>query len=90
MVEHRTAGNGKYAPLQRYLSHVDEESVSLSFARVEEVLGVPLPRSATTHAAWWENETRGSHVQAKAWMNAGWRVTSVSLERASVTFGKAQ
>lgn len=90
MVEHLTSGGGKYAPLQRHLSHVDEESVTLSFARVEEILGARLPASATTHLAWWGNETRGRHVQARAWMNAGWRVTNVNMERRSVTFGKAK
>jgi hypothetical protein len=90
VVEQPMSGGGKYAPLRRYLSRVDEESVTLSFARVEEILGARLPASATTHSAWWGNETKRTHVQARAWMNAGWRVTRVNLERASVTFGKAK
>jgi hypothetical protein len=79
--------SGKYAPLRRYLaSRTGVER--LSFAQIERVLGDALPLSARRHAAWWSNEAEGRHVQAHAWMDAGWRVESVDLEAAEVVFGK--
>jgi hypothetical protein len=88
MITQRPADGGRYAPLGRYLAGVGEESATLSFGRIEKILGTALPKAAATHRAWWENEIRGSHVQAKAWMREGWRVTEVNLGRSSVTFSK--
>jgi hypothetical protein len=88
MITQRPAGGGKYAPLGRYLASVGEESATLSFGRIESILGTSLPRSAATHRAWWDNEVRGSHVQARAWLREGWRVAEVNLGRSSVTFSK--
>ena len=88
MITPRPSDGGRYAPLGRYLAGVGEESATLSFSRIEKILGATLPRSAAAHRAWWENEIRGSHVQAKAWMREGWRVTEVNLGRSSVTFTK--
>ena len=88
MITRRPSDGGKYAPLGRYLASAGEESATLSFGRIESILGTALPRSAATHRAWWDNEIHGGHVQARAWMSAGWRVTEVNLGRSSVTFSK--
>ncbi len=69
---------GKYAPLARHLRR-QSAAVSMSFAELEDLLGDSLPPSARRHQAWWSNDPAGSHVQAHAWMDAGWRVTSVNL-----------
>ena len=88
MITQRPAGGGRYAPLGRYLASLGDESATLSFGRIGKTLGTALPKAAATHRAWWDNEFRGSHVQAKAWMREGWRVTDVNLGRSSVTFSK--
>jgi hypothetical protein len=76
----------KYAPLRRFLEMVPlSESVkSLTFSQVEGIIGSRLPRSARAHRPWWAN-TR-SHVQADAWLDAGWKVDSASLRGETVMF----
>lgn len=36
-----------------------------------------MPESARKHRAWWAN---GGHIQADAWLEAGWEVGSVNLD----------
>ncbi|GEM_PF-622032 len=66
----------RYRLLSAYLSAQEGDELTLSFARIEEILGHPLPPSALKYVAWWSN---GSQTQAMAWLSAGWRVKSVRL-----------
>lgn len=59
----------KYEPLHEYLRRSGQSSVRLTFAEIEKVLGDKLPASAYKYSAWWAN---GSHVQANAWLDAGY------------------
>lgn len=79
----------RYTALARFLDAEPRSAVRLSFATVEHVLGAPLPPSARNHRAWWGNETAARHVQAKAWMAVGWRVSAVNLTAEQVTFVRA-
>lgn len=79
----------KYAPLYDHLRAADTPTCTLSFQQVEQLLEERLPASARQHRAWWANEAEGSHVQAAAWMDAGWRVAEVDLETGSVRFQRA-
>ncbi len=74
----------KYAPLSRHLGH-SRGVVELSFEDIEEVLGFALPRSARRHPAWWSN-SGGTHVQATAWISAGYRTEDVSIAQEKVRF----
>jgi hypothetical protein len=38
------------------------------------------------HQAYWANESVGSHVQAAAWLNAGYQVEHVELPFGPVRF----
>jgi len=74
---------GKYTPLFNYLKHIDphQNEITLSFAKVEDIINDNLPYSAREYTVWWNNEQEGSHVQSHAWMNADWKVDSVDLVR---------
>lgn len=74
----------KYDPLLRHLSK-SKGALEFSFDDLEEVLGFPLPGSARRHAAWWSN-SGGTHVQAAAWLNAGYRTEDVSIPQGRVRF----
>ena len=76
----------KYSPLEDYLLRQGARRVTLSFDDVAHVIGDVLPASATTHAEWWGNTQDAGHVQAKAWLGAGWKVDSVSLNQQRVVF----
>lgn len=77
----------KYQALNLYLRQQHEDTVTLTFAAIEAMVGAPLPPSARTQRAWWSNRSRGA-VQAVAWMNAGYHVQTIDLAGEQVTFYK--
>jgi hypothetical protein len=80
------SSQSKYYPLHSHLSRLgDGHQLVMRFAQVEEILGQPLPIGARSHTAWWGN-SRSGHSQSRAWLLAGWRVTSVDLAGERVTF----
>jgi hypothetical protein len=79
---------GKYTPLENYLAVLPPRrgEVRLSFEHIERILNGRLPPSSKQYNAWWSNETEGSHVQAHAWMDAGWKVDAVNFREKWVRF----
>ncbi len=79
----------KYTPLETFLRALSpaEREVTLSFERIETIIKSKLPASAN-EMSWWEHETEGNHVNARAWANAGWRVDTVNLQGKWVRFVK--
>jgi hypothetical protein len=75
----------KYQPLHQHLMGVASDRIRLSFEEIERVLRFSLPNSARQYAPWWAN-TGGSHIQADAWMSAGWRTAQVDVPGEQVTF----
>jgi hypothetical protein len=77
----------RYANIAIYLNSrglgVDE--LTLSFSEIEQIIGGELPISARQHRSWWANDST-SHVQSQQWLNVGWRVASINLTAARVTF----
>jgi len=78
------SSESKYYKLQKYLQDSTKTEELLKYSEIEDILGFELPRSAYEYKAWWSN---GSHTQANAWLDAGWKVKSVKLTE-SVTFIK--
>ena len=79
---------GKYDPLEKYLRSlpVSQEELTLSFEAIEQILNDRLPPSAYEHRAWWGNQKQGTHVEAIAWMDAGWMVDTVDFKEKWVRF----
>jgi len=78
----------KYNPLNETLVERTYPVWVASFTEVEKVIGTNLPDSAWRHRAWWANE-HGTHVQAKAWLDAGWSTEHVDVTHQTVTFRRA-
>jgi hypothetical protein len=76
----------KYSPLTVFLSQLspEEKELTLSFDRLESVLGCELPQTAKVDRPWWANTFRSNH--AKSWINVGWKVHKVALVRQEVIF----
>lgn len=76
----------KYSPLSRYLLRRGHftESLVLSFAEIEGIIGDNLPFKAVRDPEWWSN-TRGS-AQGRTWMDIGWETQNVDLENRTVSF----
>jgi hypothetical protein len=74
---------GKYTPLENYLRALpaNRKEIVLTFGQIEEILNSKLPASAFEDERWWEHETEGNHVSARAWANAGWKIESVDFKR---------
>lgn len=85
LVPAKPAG-GKYGPLREYLSGASGTRVRMTFAAMEDLAG-RLPESAYRHRAWWGNND--GNVEAKAWLDAGWRVESVNQAAGEVVFSRA-
>lgn len=83
---------GKYTPLEQYLRNlpVTQKEVTLSFEQIERILNDKLPPSAYQYQAWWANQKEGSHVEAFAWMDAGWLVDIVNFNEKWVRFVRAR
>jgi DNA-binding transcriptional regulator YiaG len=75
----------KYYPLQVYLRQNGEDEITLTLAKIEEILGVALPATARAQRAWWSNRSSGA-VQAAAWMHAGYHAEDVDLQNEQITF----
>ena len=79
----------QYAPLGDYLAEqaaTGQHRVVLPFVQLEvAILGHPLPLSARSSLAWWQNRGRELHAWY-GWLRAGWLVGAVSLATETVTF----
>jgi DNA-binding XRE family transcriptional regulator len=75
----------KYHPLQEHLRERGLDEITLTFGQIEKLIGLPLPAGAFVEAMWWGNR-RTASPQAAAWLGAGYRVKSVSLDHKRVTF----
>jgi kynurenine formamidase len=83
---------GKYNPLKLHLENLPDDITlrTYYFSRIEAIIEDNLPKSAYKYNAWWSNEHTGTHVQANAWIEAGWKVSSVNLIESWVTFQRKQ
>ena len=75
----------KYDALRDWLATAEQDTVTLSFEEIDELVG-SLPQSAWDHQAWWANERSGSHVQARSWREAGFRTAYVDQKGGWVRF----
>ena len=73
----------KYSPLKEQLQRRSISPIEFAFRDIADWVG-GLPVSAHRHRAWWANDR--SHVQARAWLDAGWEVDEVCLQVGRVRF----
>ncbi|MGB9854543.1 MAG: DUF7662 domain-containing protein [Candidatus Bathyarchaeales archaeon] len=80
----------KYEALTSYLKFraAFTDSVKLSFAQIDGIIGDNLPISAYRSESWWENSSEKEH--AKAWLEAGWKIGEVNLKEGYVVFQKVK
>lgn len=77
----------KYRNLQKWLENNSSERITLTFEKIEEILGFTLPESAKTYTAWQANDS--SHSQT-VWLKAGYKTMDFSnaASERQITFEK--
>jgi len=82
--------NTKYSPFTSYLKFRAgfTDTVKLSFAKIDGIMGENLPMTAYREEKWWNNSPDDAHT--KAWLNAGWNVQEVNLKEGYVVFKKVK
>ncbi len=77
----------KYARLRAYLAGLEGDPATLTFETIEEIVGGELPEAARADEDWWSNEP-GQIVrrQTEGWLDAGYIVADVDLERGVARF----
>ena len=78
---------GKYMNLNSQLQILGgqgKKTWKTTFSQMERLIGVSLPPSAFCYREWWANDT--THVQARAWMDDGWRTRNVDMEEKTLEF----
>ena len=85
-----TRGPGRprasYGRIGEMLDESNEESVTVSFAEVEDILGRPLPASARKYPSWWGNTDHSP--QGRGWLDLGWRVGRIRMVNEEVRFDR--
>jgi hypothetical protein len=79
----------KYDALRDHLAGLprSQARLTMTFARIETLLGEALPRSAHDYEDWWQGKTRWSRVvKPRPWEQAGWVVDSLDLRMRLVSF----
>jgi len=80
----------KYDSLTRYFNENKGSQVTLTFTQFDELLfpHTGLPKTARTSEDWWANDYRYPEKGAYGWLNAGYEVIRVDLEKEFVVFKK--
>ena len=79
----------RYNPLRDYLASYRASQLNLTFGYIEKhILKFELETAAYTFKSWWENDRK--HPQAIAWLEAGWEVEDVDMQREGVVFKRVK
>lgn len=81
----------KYRPLDEWFRNqpASKKQIELTFDEVEEILGAPLPKSATKLNTWWTNVQPKIQSHRTAWLHHGWVVAEFDLAARRVKFVRA-
>ena len=77
----------KYAALEVHLRESGQDSVTMTFAEIERVIGADLPPSAFKHRPWWSNNPSNS-VITHSWLKAGYKSENVDMAGKTLDFVK--
>lgn len=82
--------NYKYEPLCKYLSNLEEESLTLSFSEISQILNADLPPCLSglgyKKRLLWSNNPK--NYATRSWLEAGYIYRGHDKERGNVTFEK--
>ena len=79
----------KYKTLNCFFRAQTAAFLPMTFDEVQREAGFALPASAHLHQAWWANDY-DRHVQAKAWLDAGYETEQVDMDARKLVFKRAE
>jgi len=79
----------KYKTLNRFFVAQTAAFLPMTFDQVQREAGFDLPASAHLHQAWWAND-HARHVQAKAWLDAGYETEQVDMDARKLVFKRVE
>ena len=79
----------KYDTLARFLAELEDDTITLKFDKISELLQGGLPQSAYDYRPWWANRFDGQGSQNQGWQSVGWETSDVDMDRQTVTFNRA-
>jgi len=77
----------KFDALRKHLTTRNVNEVTLTFPKIEAIIGSNLPKSAYNHPAYWGNSR--ANARAHAWLDNGWIVSRKQMGK-SITFTRGQ
>ena len=82
--------SGTYLPLHKYLEHRYADTIVLTFAQVEDLLGFALPEIARVDRVWWTRAEAdpAQPVASPSWTRAA-RTAAPNLSAGIVVFDRA-
>lgn len=78
----------KYEALEIHLRESGQDTVPMTFADIERVIGADLPPSAFKHRPWWSNNPSNS-VITYSWLKAGYKTEKVDMTGEKLVFRKS-
>ena len=78
----------KYAALRTFLAGKRVESVTMTFAEIEKIVGFKLPHSRK-YPAWWSNNPT-NNVMTSEWLEAGYKTEQVDIAGERLVFRRAR
>lgn len=79
----------KHYPLKQYFSTKRAASVTLTFKKIEQIDGRPLPMSARKNRDWWYPRENCNTI-AEAWITEGYTLFHLDMAKEKVTLHRAQ
>ena len=80
------AKGDKYIALTAFFERCDQETIHMSFQKIESIIGTNLPASAYKYSAFWSNSE--SHMIGISWMSAGYESQNVNMTNQTIEFVK--
>ena len=80
----------KYDAITHYLKNNGGSQVTLTFTQFDELLfpSNGLPKTARESTDWWSNDYKHPEKGAYGWLNAGYEVVVINLDKEYVVFNK--
>ena len=81
--------NWKHYKLKEFFSQATAASITLTFEKIEEIDGRPLPASARKNKDWWYPRENCNMI-AEAWITEGYSLHSLDLKKEKITLHRDQ